>query len=232
MPKITTTDSIETDQAEAPDDTIRISKSELESLIAASVAAAVQAKSEGVGMNEAMVKALQDATENQKLIVQNVLEKTGRAESDQVTWVGVSVFNPLGERDHPRPTFVDKNGKYRKTLFCGCDMSDFISTMTREEIEAFNAIDADCDARNGTWTATVRKNGTTEVLDIRLPMASEDTLRGFPSQVAILYELKRGKKMPDINTLLAKMHATAPDPDVFVARLQALLEQASAPVTV
>jgi hypothetical protein len=173
-----------------------------------------------------------DLSANQKQVTERVLEKTGRTQNDMLSWPAVSVFNPDGEKDHPRPKLVDKNGKYRQTLFCGSDMGDLTDTMTREEILAFNAIDSDCEARGGTWTATLRKNGTTEVLTVKLPMGSDDDIRGFPPLTAILYELRRGKRMPDVNALIQRLHAQAPDPDVFVANLTRLLEQANQPVPV
>lgn len=211
---------------------ITINKADLEQFIEKTVAARLAAQSAPDGnvagaFVEGLREVLRDNSEQNRLVATQVLEKSGKSENDLTDYPAISVFNPKGDRDFPRPTFRGSNGKYRETWFCGADMSNFMGSLTAEEIEAFNAITDDCEYAD--WEATITKNGKTEVLRITAPMGDSDKVLHFPSLLTILYQLRTNRKLPEVNQILAKMVAESADPDVFIANLKNLLEQAKAP---
>ncbi len=137
-----------------------------------------------------------------------------------------SHYNPLGERDFPRPKLVDSLGKPRPTHFCGSPLHELQGTMTREEIEALNAITQDCEVEKpgGKWLARIRKDGSTEELHISMPMGNKDVYLHYPPMLQIVQELKLGKKLVDLNILFSTMIAHATDPEAFIAEIRRLGE--------
>lgn len=218
-------------------DTVTVSRAELNALIAQSVQAAVTSKASGgtdVAVAEMFAAAMKPVLEQQGekgqelaklLMAQQPFRSLELLQTDRK-----SHYNPLGERDFPRPKLVDAIGKPRKTFFCGSNLSDFQETMTREEIEALNAIQNDCeiDKPGGKWMARIRKDGSSEELHITLPMGNKDVYLHYPPMLQILQELRLGKKLVDVNSLLAMMIAHSMDPEAFVSAVKRLGETAAA----
>lgn len=119
---------------------------------------------------------------------------------------GISAFShPEGDVKRPkaalRPTWV--NGHLENP-----------EQLSPAEIDAYNSITRSCSARNGQWTATVKRNGSKEELHIILP-TGVDTRPNEPIPV-ICRELKDGPAAVDpislaqrVAELEAKLAASA-----------------------
>jgi hypothetical protein len=113
---------------------------------------------------------------------------------------GISVFNPLGERDNARPQLK------HKVLFCGMELDR--EELTLGEIELFNKFEHSCVARNGSWRADVKpgaKGGKSE-LTISIPVATTDDRMELPNGISlILTELLGGEKAVDPASLAERV---------------------------
>jgi hypothetical protein len=112
----------------------------------------------------------------------------------------ISAFNPLGERDHPRPKLL------HKVMFCGMELD--AEELTLGEIELFNKFTHTCLARNGSWRAEVRpgaKGGKSELV-ISIPVATTDDRMELPNGISlILTELLGGEKAVDPASLAERV---------------------------
>lgn len=81
-----------------------------------------------------------------------------------------SVFHPLG---------MEKGTLRRDTFVCYVKQRE--DNLTPGEVAALNAIDRDCDARNGRWTAKIERNGNGERLFIMFPCKSIDDRMDLPN---------------------------------------------------
>jgi len=111
----------------------------------------------------------------------------------------VSVFNPEGERDHPRPKLR------RKTFWAGQELHH--DELTTTEIDLFNKVEHSLEARNGSWRAELRrtaKDGQAE-LHIVFPCASVDDRMELPGMVLLMQELLGGAKSVDPATLAERV---------------------------
>jgi hypothetical protein len=111
----------------------------------------------------------------------------------------VSAFNPLGERDHPRPKLR------RKTSWAGTWLHE--DDLMAEEIELFNAVDHTLEARNGAWRAELKRtasDGTSE-LHITFPCVNTDDRMDLPSMKMLMRELLGGTKAVDAESLAARV---------------------------
>lgn len=110
------------------------------------------------------------------------------------TFPDVSAYNPLGERDHPRPDLA------RPTYFCGGEQNR--DWLTKDEIEAFNAIQTDCSARDNRWTARLRRDESgQERLFVNVPHRGIDQRAELPPLLIILRELVEGPELNDVEML-------------------------------
>lgn len=89
----------------------------------------------------------------------------------------------------------DKRKLRRKTYFCYAEQRD--DTLTEAEVDAYNAITRSCTARDGAWTATIVRDGTTEKLHVFVPGKTIDQRMELPSLLDILAELKDGPAAVD-----------------------------------
>ncbi len=105
---------------------------------------------------------------------------------------------PEGESVRPKPTLS------RDTFFCGPRCRN--DELSPAEIDAFNAITTTRTARDGTWTAEVRQNGTARELHIKVPSRTVDDRMNLPgSLLLILGELQYGAKAVDPMALAARV---------------------------
>lgn len=123
--------------------------------------------------------------------------KALRPENDQSP--EISVFNPLGERDHPRPKLR------RKTFWAGSELHE--EELTRDEIELFNAVEHTLEARNGSWRAELRRTGSdgTSDLHVMFPCASVDDRMDLPGMSLLMRELLGGTKAVDPMSLAQRV---------------------------
>lgn len=107
-----------------------------------------------------------------------------------------SVFHPLG---------TTKGTLRRETFVCHVKQNE--DMLTPAEIDAFNAIEHDCAARNDRWTARIERNGTSERLFIDFPCKSVDDRMELPPIAMICRELAGGSAAVDVNALAAELAA-------------------------
>lgn len=79
--------------------------------------------------------------------------------------------------------------------------------LTPAEIEAYNSINDDCEARGGQFTIQIRNRGRKEEeLHLTVPVAHFDHRMNLPgSLLLLLHELKTGRGVDDMNELLAEV---------------------------
>jgi hypothetical protein len=97
--------------------------------------------------------------------------------------------DPIGKEAHPRPVM--------KYDFIFCDGRVMPDWLTIPEIELVNQFEQDKTARDGSWTATISRDGTKRRLTVSAPYRGMDTRHDLPSQSAILIELLYGETMAD-----------------------------------
>lgn len=119
---------------------------------------------------------------------------------ENATDPGLSVFShPEGERQHPKP-------RLRRATYWPRGVKQTEDLLTPEEIEAFNAFDHNCTARDGAWTATITRSGTTEVLEIDAPVKTPDDRMNLPNGLLlILRELREGPEAVDVVRMAARL---------------------------
>jgi hypothetical protein len=89
--------------------------------------------------------------------------------------------------------------------------------LTCAEIDAYNSITTDCEARNGTWKAQITDKG--KRLHISVPVAFMDARMSLPpSLILLVHELKTGQGVAEIHELLSE-----------IARLKALVGETETP---
>lgn len=110
---------------------------------------------------------------------------------------GISDFSyPEGDVQRAKPALK------RTVIFCG--HREDPEQLTPGEIEAYNAIDRDYVARDGSWTTEVKRNGKTEELHIRVPMTLDGRM-GLPSLELICREIAQGQEAVNPITLAARV---------------------------
>jgi hypothetical protein len=111
----------------------------------------------------------------------------------------VSAFNPLGERDHPRPRLR------RKTFWAGTELHE--DELSREEIDLFNQVEHTVEARNCVWRAELKRTATdgTSELHVIFPCANTDDRMDLPSMTLMLRELLGGTKAVDAESLAQRV---------------------------
>lgn len=203
---------------------------ELQAQVAALVASELAKRdiASSAGANQTIVaEALAQFSANQKAIVETQARKNRSLQEMIAEYPAISVFNPRGERDYPRPTHFRKvNGIPRICRINGNNQADCIDRMTVEEITSWDAITENCACRNNTWRANVKSDGNQEVVDVILPTPDRDKRDeiGGIGIVNILFELRtQGKIKPDMATVLNRMFAQATDSEAFLVNLERLL---------
>lgn len=118
---------------------------------------------------------------------------------ENVNHPAISAFSyPEGNLKRPKPALK------RITFHCRVKQNDDL--LTPEEIEAFNAFEHNCTARDGAWTATIERNGTTERLLIDHPSKTPDDRMNLPNGLLlILRELRQGPESVDVGSMAARL---------------------------
>ena len=141
------------------------------------------------------------SAEQLKEILASNAESTRKALKPEIAaGPDISVFNPRGERDFPRPELK------HKVLFCGMELDR--EELTVGEIELFNKFDHSCVARNGSWKADLTTNakGGKGELVISIPVATADDRMDLPNGISlILAELLGGEKAVDPASLAERV---------------------------
>lgn len=109
------------------------------------------------------------------------------------------------EKDRQQYGSWENKPKLRvKTYFCGVEEND--DRLTPLEIEGFNRITEDREARGGRWTATIRKQGRKgEELYVNVPCETVDQRMDLPPLTLILHELNGGQSTEDLHSLLKQI---------------------------
>lgn len=112
----------------------------------------------------------------------------------------ISAFSyPEGNLKKPKPTL-------RRATYWPRGVKQSEDLLTPEEIEAFNAFTHNCTARDGSWTATITRSGTTEILVIDAPVKTPDDRMNLPNGLLlILTELREGPASVDVGTMAARL---------------------------
>lgn len=93
-----------------------------------------------------------------------------------------------------------------KTFFCGVEEN--ADRLTPLEIESYNRLTADREARGGRWTATVKRAGhKDEALIVNVPCETVDQRMDLPPLTLILHELNGGQSTEDLHGLLKQIDA-------------------------
>lgn len=123
----------------------------------------------------------------------------------------ISSYNPLGERDHPRPRLR------RPVRFLGIPYDH--DGLTRDEIELLNTFEISMETPDHRWRASVLRtmNGGEE-LHISVPFTSFDDLRGV-QLVPLLKTILSGQKSHHGQTATDQVAALRDE----IAELRALL---------
>lgn len=79
--------------------------------------------------------------------------------------------------------------------------------LTPSEIEAYNSIDDDCEARSGQYTAIIKQRGRKrEELHLSVPVRHLDHRMNLPPSLLLLvHELKTGQQVSDMQDLLTEI---------------------------
>lgn len=109
------------------------------------------------------------------------------------------------EADRAKYGAWDQKPKLRaKTFFCGIE--EDAERLTSLEIESYNRITEDREARGGRWTATVRRRGhKDETLTVNVPCETVDQRMDLPPLTLILHELNGGQSTEDLYSLLKQI---------------------------
>lgn len=91
-----------------------------------------------------------------------------------------------------------------KTFFCGVEEN--ADRLTPLEIESYNRITADREARGGRWTAAIKRAGKKdEALFVNVPCETVDQRMDLPPLTLILHELNGGQSTEDLHGLLTQI---------------------------
>jgi hypothetical protein len=202
---------------------LSISMDQLEAILTRVMAT----KNEGGGMtNDQFAETLRGVMGTQA-------EAFGRQlRPENVVHPGISAFSyPEGDTLRPKPILHDANGHPRETIFCGARQME--NQLTPAEIDGFNAITSNCEARGGSWFARIKPSGKgkSEVLWVHVSCADIDDRMELPSLTGVLYELASGPKAVNLETLAAQLQdlkdqlaralaAAAPTPGQQVAAVK------------
>lgn len=135
----------------------------------------------------------------------------------------ISVFNPRGDRDFPRPLLIDGSGNIRKCFYSGFPVETCLDRMSHDEINAWNAFKiGKYKAHKGLWTADCFTNGSQEELHVMVPRP--DVNQTTPSMLKVLLELQTGEQMPDLSAVMGAFSLRGITPAKFIAALQKIAE--------
>lgn len=120
----------------------------------------------------------------------------------------ISAFSyPEGDLKRPKPVLrCLKTNKPLEAIFCGYRQRT--DNLTPEEIDALNALSdgQTYEARNGSWTAQVVKDGAKDLLLVHCAEAIDrDRARDLPPMLNVLVELKSGPQAVDLGSLIRQL---------------------------
>jgi hypothetical protein len=126
----------------------------------------------------------------------------------------VSAYNPLGERDHPRPQLR------RPVYFLGAQFEQ--QTLTLQEIETLNQIETSMESADGLSKATIlRTQAGGEILYISVPFKDFDDLRGL-KLMGVLRDILGGTQPQTNDTMADRINALLQANEQMAQRLAAL----------
>src|SRR5258708_4265941 len=126
------------------------------------------------------------------------MQKAVRPENDQHP--AISAFSyPEGEIARPKP-------KLKRDVYFNFHKENE-EQLTPSEIEAYNSIDDDLEARNGQYLAVIKQRGRKrEELHLTVPVRHLDHRMNLPPSLPLLiHELRTGQQVTDMQDLLAEI---------------------------
>ena len=177
---------------------INLTLAQLQELIAGAVKA-VQTGTAGEGASALQVAA--DALSE----VGKQVKRTVRFSNEDHRHESVFEY-PEGGRNRPKPPL-----KY-ECFLAGVRLRE--DQLSPTEVTLLNRFDANKSAQNGTWTATLDKNGSKMHLKISVPAATLDMRQNLPALSQILMELLDGQDAADPTRMtdrLLEMERTVAD---------------------
>ena len=177
---------------------INLTLAQLQELIAGAVKA-VQTGTAGEGASALQVAA--DALSE----VGKQVKRTVRFSNEDHRHESVFEY-PEGGRNRPKPPL-----KY-ECFLAGVRLRE--DQLSPTEVTLLNRFDANKSAQNGTWTATLDKNGSKMHLKISVPAATLDMRQNLPALSQILMELLDGQDAADPSRMtdrLLEMERTVAD---------------------
>ena len=127
---------------------------------------------------------------------------------------GISVFDYPEGRVAAEAAGKVKKLKY-KTYFCGGPQRE--DDLTPTEVDLYNQFTGSKTARDGAWSAEVRRNGSTLELHVNVPCFTNDERMNLPALTAILGELLYGTDVVDPTMTMAKILAMQKQIDELTA---------------
>lgn len=144
-----------------------------------------QAKSQGARLSAADLKGI-------------LQEQRKALKPENATHPGISAFSyPEGDVARPKPALR------RETFFNG--IREDVEALTPAEVEMYNRFEGTRTARNGMWTAEVRRNGSSEQLFITNEPKTLDGRQALPAISLILRELLDGEEAVNPDTLAQRV---------------------------
>jgi hypothetical protein len=111
---------------------------------------------------------------------------------------GQVIPHGVGPLAHPKPALV------HRVIVCGGPQH--VESLTPLEIELFNSFTHSVTAHQGTWTAMLKRDGTTSTLAIDFPAKTLDHLQDLPRTLAeLLGELLFGDEATDATDLVGEV---------------------------
>lgn len=133
------------------------------------------------------------------------MQKAIKPENERVE--EVSAFYTLADRAKyglrsQKPKLIGVDGQPREVFLNFHRENE--EQLTPAEIESYNSITRDCEARNGAWKAEIKDKGRR--LHITVPVAFMDARMNLPpSLILLIHELKTGQGVPEIHEMLAEI---------------------------
>jgi len=128
------------------------------------------------------------------------MQKAVRPEND--THPHISAFSyPAGDIASPKP-------KLKRDTFFNYHKENE-EQLTPSEIDAYNSIDDDCEARGGLFTAVIKQRGRKrEELHVSIPVRHLDHRMNAPQSIWLMvHELKTGQQVSDMQDLFGEIAA-------------------------
>ncbi len=224
----------ETPTESAPLPNVALSHDQFQQLL--SVVAQAKAEGKGGSETDATIEALRGMAKAQEMYAEEFKRQVRRSNQFHPN-LSVYTFDPRcefckGQKKHPdvldeetgavlehRGLAHPKDALKHDVFFCFQRVR--ADELTPIELELYNSFESDKEARNGTWRAMFKRNGSRRELHIFVPFQSIDEKSSLPDLVVILSELLYGQSVVDPVMALEHVRSMQKQIDELNARLAA-----------